>query len=155
MERVKYLSERLHELFLDGRWIANTNYHEVLIEVNAEAATKRIGSLHTISELVYHIHYYLEGLCRVFRGEPLTIKDSLSFNLPPIYTEDDWLALKKALLTSSSQFIFEVTNMDNKMLDECFVNANYGTWLRNIEGVIEHSYYHLGQIVLIKKLISV
>lgn len=29
-----------------------------------------------------------------------------------------------------------------------------GSYLRNIEGVIEHSYYHLGQISLIKKMIS-
>ncbi len=30
---------------------------------------------------------------------------------------------------------------------------NTGDYLRNIDGMIEHSYYHLGQIVLIEKLI--
>jgi len=43
--------------------------------------------------------------------------------------------------------------MPDKKLNEIFVNEKYGTYLRNIEAVIEHSYYHLGQIVLIKKLI--
>ena len=33
------------------------------------------------------------------------------------------------------------------------VDAHGYTYLRNIEGVIEHSYYHLGQISLIRKLI--
>lgn len=28
-----------------------------------------------------------------------------------------------------------------------------GTFLRNMDAMIEHAYYHLGQIVLIKKLL--
>jgi hypothetical protein len=43
--------------------------------------------------------------------------------------------------------------MSQNQLDEVFVDKKYGTYLRNIEAVIEHSYYHLGQIVLIKKMI--
>lgn len=35
-----------------------------------------------------------------------------------------------------------------------FVMEKYGTYLRNLEGVIEHSYYHLGQIAIIKKQIK-
>lgn len=44
--------------------------------------------------------------------------------------------------------------MPDQKLEEVFVEEKYGTYLRNIEGVIEHSYYHLGQISLIKKLIE-
>ncbi|GAA4794839.1 hypothetical protein GCM10023231_24020 [Olivibacter ginsenosidimutans] len=43
--------------------------------------------------------------------------------------------------------------MTDSKFDEIFIDEQYGTYLRNIEGVIEHGYYHLGQIVLIKKLI--
>jgi hypothetical protein len=32
-------------------------------------------------------------------------------------------------------------------------DEQYGTWQRNLEAVIEHSYYHLGQIILIRKMI--
>jgi hypothetical protein len=31
------------------------------------------------------------------------------------------------------------------------VEEKYGSVLRNIMGVIEHTHYHLGQIVLLKK----
>jgi len=44
--------------------------------------------------------------------------------------------------------------MEDATLDSVFVDEKYGTYLRNIEGVIEHCYYHLGQISLIKKLVS-
>ena len=38
-------------------------------------------------------------------------------------------------------------------MKENFVDEKYGTFQRNIEAMIEHSYYHLGQIVLIKKML--
>lgn len=44
--------------------------------------------------------------------------------------------------------------MSVEKLNLPFVNEKYGTYLRNIDGLIEHSYYHLGQITLIKKLIK-
>jgi hypothetical protein len=44
--------------------------------------------------------------------------------------------------------------MDDARLDQSFVDEKYGTWLRNIEGVIEHCYYHLGQVSLIRKMIN-
>lgn len=43
--------------------------------------------------------------------------------------------------------------MDDKLLSEPFVKEEYGSYLRNIEAQNEHSYYHLGQVSLIKKLI--
>lgn len=43
--------------------------------------------------------------------------------------------------------------MDDRILDKPFIDEKYGSYIRNIEGVIEHSYYHLGQIVLLKKMI--
>lgn len=44
--------------------------------------------------------------------------------------------------------------MPEEKLNEDFVDKKYGTYLRNIDGMIEHSYYHLGQIVWIKKVIT-
>ena len=50
-----------------------------------------------------------------------------------------------------AQFLEKLTD---KQLNATFVNKQYGTYLRNINAMIEHSYYHLGQIVIVKKLIS-
>ena len=44
-------------------------------------------------------------------------------------------------------------DITDEKLEEIFVNEKYGTYKRNIEGMIEHCYYHLGQISLIKKMI--
>jgi len=34
-----------------------------------------------------------------------------------------------------------------------FSQEKYGNYYRNLHGIIEHIHYHLGQIVLIKKII--
>lgn len=103
--------------------------------------------------LTFHINYYLAGILNVFKGGDLLIQDQYSFDMQPIESESDWKKLMDEFLVNSEAFIKEVANMPDHKLDEIFVDEKYGTYLRNIEGVIEHSYYHLGQISLIKKMI--
>jgi len=153
MERNKKLANRLHEVLLNGRWIANTNYKLQIESVTWKQATQKIGTLNTIATLTFHINYYLAGIINVFKGSKLDIRDKYSFDMQPLESETDWKSLINEFLFNSEEFIKEVANMPDYKLDEIFVDEKYGTYLRNIEGVIEHSYYHLGQISLIKKMI--
>lgn len=106
-----------------------------------------------ISVLTYHINYYLSGLLSAFETGKLEISDKYSFDLPPISSQASWDKLVSDFLNNAQQFADWVEQMDDSVLDQPFIDERYGTLLRNIEGVIEHSYYHLGQISLIKKLI--
>ncbi len=153
MERSKELANRLTEVLLNGHWIANTNYKAQLESVTWKQATQNIGTLNTIALLTFHINYYLAGLTSVLKGGDLKIKDQYSFNLTPIQSEAYWQKLKNEFLNNAELFIGEVAKLSDIQLDQTFANENYGTYLRNIEGVIEHCYYHLGQIVLIKKML--
>jgi len=154
MERSKELASRLDEVLLHGRWIANTNFKMQLETTSWTLANQKIGTLNTIASLTFHVNYYLAGLINVFQGGQLEIRDKFSFDHPPIKSEADWNALLNEFLINSEVFIQEVARMHDEHLDEPFVEEKYGTYLRNIEGVIEHSYYHLGQISLLKKMIS-
>ena len=154
MSRIESITNRLNEVFLNGIWIANTNYKLQLQAVTPEQAIHKIGNLNTIAALTYHINYYLAGLLQVFDGGKLEIKDKYSFDLSEIQSEKDWEQLVNNFLTNAEKFISRVQQMPDERLDAPFADEKYGTYLRNIEGVIEHSYYHLGQISLIKKLIS-
>lgn len=153
MERSTYLADRLAEVLLNGHWIANTNYKSQIESLNWKQATQKIGTLNTIASLTFHINYYLAGLNSVLEGGGLEIRDKYSFDLPPIDSESDWKKLVRKFFGNAERFVEEVKNLPDRKLDEPFVDEKYGTYLRNIEGVIEHSYYHLGQIALIKKMI--
>lgn len=153
MERSIYLANRLEEVLLNGRWIANTNFKLQIESVTWKQATQRFGTLNSIAALTFHVNYYLAGILNVFKGGDLEIRDKYSFDMPPIESEADWNQLIIEFIHNSEEFVSEVKILSGNKLNESFVDEKYGTYLRNIEGVIEHSYYHLGQVSLIKKLI--
>jgi len=153
MTRNLAIANRLREVLLDGKWIANTNFKEQILSVNWEQAIQKVENLNTIALLTFHINYYLAGLLNVFAGGKLEIKDKYSFDLPEIKSEKDWNKLVNDFLVNSEIFANQVEHMEESMLDQPFADEKYGSYLRNIEGVIEHSYYHLGQVSLIRKMI--
>jgi len=147
------IASRLRELFLDGHWVTNTNYKEFLSGIDRQVALRKISNLNSIAELSFHINYYLSGLNNVFKGGDLEIRDKYSFDITPIENEADWQLLVNSLLSHAEKFISYVKEMSDEQLHGPFIVEKYGTYLRNIEGVIEHSYYHLGQMVIIRKMI--
>ena len=154
MTRNITIANRLREVLLNGHWIANTNYKEQIQSVNWQQATQKVDSLNTIAALTYHINYYLAGLLNAFENGRLDISDKYSFDLPAINSEIEWSKLVSEFLTNSEKFADKIEKMDEKIFDLPFIDEKYGTFLRNIEGVIEHSYYHLGQISMINKMIT-
>jgi len=103
---------------------------------------------------VYHVNYYIAGLLNVFENGKLEISDKYSFDIPPIYSEDNWNALVNDFLSNAEKFAIRIEQMEDELFEQPFVQEKYGTYLRNIEGVIEHSYYHLGQISLMCKMLK-
>ena len=154
MASAQQLAARFREVILDGTWIANTNFRDQITRVNWQQATTRIGSLNSIAMLTFHIHYYIAGVLQVFQGGDLTIRDKYSFDLPEIASEQDWDALRQSLFTDAEKFAAHVERLSEDQLDSIFVDEKYDTYRRNIEGIIEHSYYHLGQVSLIGKMLT-
>lgn len=154
MKRNLAIAGRLREVLLDGRWIANTNFKEQILNTDWHQAVQKTDNLNSIAALTYHINYYLAGILNAFQTGKLEISDKYSFDLPPINSETDWNKLVADFLSNSEKFANQVEQMDDSIFDRPFVDEKYGSNLRNIEGVIEHSYYHLGQVVLIKKILS-
>jgi hypothetical protein len=148
------LANRLREVLLSGTFIANTNFKAQLEDIDFKNATKQIHELNTIALLTFHINYYLEGVNAVFDGKDLIIKDDFSFDMPNIASENDWHNLIAKFLTNSEKFISHVEKFTEEEMQQPFVNEKYGSLQRNIDAMIEHSYYHLGQIVLIRKIIA-
>ena len=154
MNRNKYLSSRLQELFLDGKWIAGTNLKELLENISWEDSIAKVADHNSIAELTFHINYYIGGVLNVLEGGDLEIRDKYSFDMDPINNESDWKKLLETFLSNAGRFINAVAGMDDTLFDQPFVKKEYGSYERNIEGLIEHSYYHFGQLSLIKKLLK-
>ncbi|UOY07784.1 DUF1572 domain-containing protein [Muricauda sp. SCSIO 64092] len=149
----EYLVNRLREVLLSGKWVVGTNFKEQLEDLTWTEATKKVENFNSISSITFHINYYLSGVMDVFKGGDLTIRDKYSFDAPKINSEREWNLRKEKLVKDSEDFIQLVWNMEPQRLMDVFVKEEYGSYYRSIDVIIEHTYYHLGQIILIKKKI--
>lgn len=146
-------AHRFREVILNGTWIANTNFKDQLDGLEYQIAITKVDSFNTIAVLTQHIHYYINGISNVFKGGNLDIRDQFSFDFEPITSQNQWETFLAKFWNDAETFASFVEQLSNEQLHEAFVDEKYGTYLRNIDGMIEHSYYHLGQIVLLKKMI--
>lgn len=154
MKNTNTIANRFREVILNGTWIANTNYKHQLTGLDWKTATAKVGSLNTIALLAQHIHYYVNGINSVFKGGSLVIKDAYSFDFPPIESQQQWEAFLARFWNDSEEFASLIEQMPENKLNAVFTDEKYGTYQRNIDAMIEHSYYHLGQITLIRKLLD-
>lgn len=154
MKNQSQLANRFREVILNGTWIANTNFRDQLEHLDYKIATSKIGNLNTISVLAQHIHYYIKGIKNVLLGGDLEIRDKFSFDFPPVESQQQWENFLEGFWKDSEEFAELIENLSDEKLNADFVDEKYGTYIRNIDGMIEHCYYHLGQVVLIKKMIE-
>lgn len=148
------LSSRLKEVLIEGKWVAGTNFKDEITSVSWEVAQSKHENLNTIADLTFHVHYYIAGVAQVLEGGALTIRDKFSFDAPTISSEKDWNDRVALFEKDAVRFIILVEQLSDEVLKAPFVNPKYGSLERNIDVLIEHSYYHLGQVVLLKKLLT-
>ena len=153
-KKTEALAHRLREVVLTGTWIANTNYKDQLENVAWKLVVTKVGSLNTIAVLAQHVHYYINGIKNVFEGGGLEIRDKYSFDFAELRSQNEWELFLTKFWNDTEQLARRIEQFPDEKLNDSFVEDKYGTYQRNIDGLIEHCYYHLGQIVLVKKIIA-
>lgn len=154
MTRSQLMANRFREVILNGTWVANTNFRHQLSELPFDTVIKKVDDLNTIAILAQHIHYYIKGINNVLIGGTLDIRDKYSFDFPELRDESDWDNFLSLFWKDAEEFASNIEKLSDEQLEDVFTDIKYGTFCRNIDCMIEHSYYHLAQIVLIRKLIE-
>lgn len=147
------LAKHLREVFFGDNWTCS-DLKTHLAGISWQQATTKVHNFNTIATLVYHMSYYVRGVGNVLQGGPLETKDTLSFSHPPINSEEDWQAMLDTVWAEAERFAALLEQLPESKLWEQFVSDEYGIYFRNLLGVIEHTHYHLGQVVLVKKLVQ-
>src|SRR5450432_1950694 len=146
------IAKQFRDVHFGGNWTAS-NLKENLADITWQQATTKVYSFNTIATLVYHMNYYVSAVLKVLQGEPLDASDKYSFDHPPILSPEDWDKLMDKTWTDAENFANLIEQLPESTLWKNFADIKYGNYYRNILGVIEHIHYHLGQIVLIKKIL--
>jgi len=153
MNTTKQIADHFRQVHFGGNW-TSVNLKDQLSDVTWEQAITQVYSFNTIAKLVFHINYYVGVVLKVLQGEPLNAHDKFSFDVPPIKSDADWQKLLNKLWSDAETFAGLVEQLPDSKLSENLADPKYGNYYRNLSGIIEHTHYHLGQIVLIKKIIT-
>ncbi len=152
MTTSQHLAKHLKE-FVSGPNTTGVCLKDHLDDITLKEANKAIYGLNTIAKLVYHINYYIEAVSGVLDGEPLTAKDIYSYDAPVLENEEAWKLRLDTLYRNLDRCAAQAAALSDKELKSDFVLEKYGSYERNLMGLLEHSHYHFGQIVILKKII--
>tara|TARA_R110002050_G_scaffold80768_1_gene172735 strand:+ start:48572 stop:49042 length:471 start_codon:yes stop_codon:yes gene_type:complete len=145
------LAKHVKELYFGGNW-TSVSLKSVLTSVNQEMACHKIPGFNSIYELVFHLNYYVHEVGKVLDGEPLNAKDEKSFSAPEITSQKEWEDFLAQVWKDGIFLVTQIEKLPDTVLNEAFTDEKYGSYFRNLLGIIEHSHYHLGQIAMLKKL---
>jgi len=152
MNLTEQIAKHFRDVHFGGNW-TSVNLKDTLQDISWQQATTKVYSFNTIAALVFHMNYYVDVVIKVLQGEPLNASDKYSFDVPAIASKEDWEKLLDKTWMEAETFAALVKRLPADKLWEDFSDNKYGNYYRNIHGIIEHIHYHLGQIVLIKKIL--
>lgn len=153
MKITEFIAQHLIEVFEGGNW-TDVNFKDALKDVTyKEATTVTKASYNTIAALVYHTCFYNEVVLKRLQGINPAINEKNGFDLPPIKNEDDWKSLVLRCFKSAHELANAVKKLPDEKLSELTITG-HSTYYKAFHGVAEHAHYHLGQIVLLRKLVK-
>jgi hypothetical protein len=153
MNLTSQIAKQFRDVYFGGNWTASS-LNEHLTGISWQQATTSVYSFNTIATLVFHMNYYIHVVMEVLWGKPLNASDKFSFEHAPILSQEDWEELLSKTWRDAESFAILIEQLPESKLREDFSENKYGSYYRNISGIIEHIHYHLGQIVLIKKILQ-
>lgn len=153
MNTTAHIAKHFRDVHSGGNWTC-VNLRDTFSDVTWEQASRKIEGFNTIAALTYHIHYYVHAVLAVLEGGALEAHDKYSYDHPPISSEQDWQELLDLSRKDAEAFATLVEQLPDERLWESMADEKYGNWYRNLQGIIEHTHYHLGQIVILKKMIK-
>lgn len=153
MNLTQQIAKDIREIHFGGNW-TTSNLREQLKDVTWKDATTKVYDFNTIATLVFHTHYFISAVLKVLQGGTLDAHDTFSFDHPPINNQQDWDNFLNKVWDAAEVFANLVEQLPESKLSETFSDEKYGNYYRNLTGIVEHTHYHLGQIVLIKKIIQ-
>jgi uncharacterized damage-inducible protein DinB len=140
-----YIADQLRRAFDGGAWI-DVSVFGTLERVDAARATLRNPGTHSTWEIVLHVTVWLEIADRRIHGH-VAEADGEAATFPPItdFSPKAWEAAQQRLRDAYRALLRTVEGMDERDFEKPTPGRDYNLRFL-VDGVIQHSVYHLGQI---------
>ena len=148
--------ERIIQLYksaYDGNPWIDVSLMPVLKPITAkQAATKVSPHWNTIWEIVNHIISWRENVLKRIQGQVIKTPAHNYFVPVKDVSSAAWQKALKKLEVSQHQWIVLLKNFNEKDFEKIYPNNDL-TYYEHIHGIIQHDIYHLGQVVMLAKVV--
>ncbi len=152
MKLTDYIAQHIIDVHIGDNW-TDVNIKNTLQDVSLqEAVTVTNSSANTIAALLHHITFYNEVVLERLKRNIPFISNANGFDVPVLNNERDWIELKERNIQSAQYLAEAVKQFPEEKIFEPIL-PDFSTVYKTLHGVIEHTHYHLGQIVIIKNLV--
>ncbi|KLT68290.1 MULTISPECIES: DinB family protein [unclassified Flavobacterium] len=148
----KRVSNLYQSIYNGDPWLEVT-LENTLKNVTAAQAYRKINPrLNTIWEIVNHLIQWRRNILRRVQGETVTTPDHNYFVPVLDSSEAAWEQSLQSLAKSQELWNAFLDTFDDGNFEKIYPTNNH-TYYEHIHGIIQHDVYHLGQIVILKKLL--
>jgi uncharacterized damage-inducible protein DinB len=153
MTECNRIADQLRRAFTGDPW-HGPPILELLAEVTAEQAFERsLPSAHTIWELVVHIDLYVHAAIAAMQGAPMPRWYETGADWPQVIdtSAHAWAATTNGLFSNAERLAQTIESSTDTKLQDAVPGREYDFYYL-LQGIVQHSLYHAGQIALLKKL---
>jgi uncharacterized damage-inducible protein DinB len=142
----------LLELNFDGEPYYGPSVRGVLKDVDAVTAARRPeGGVHSIWELVGHLTAELRYARALLQGKAESwVAGRTTWPAPPAPSPIAWAEALRELEDANRAFVDAVNRLDDAVLDQDLGQLPRTHYVM-LHGMVQHSAYHAGQIVVIAR----
>lgn len=147
---------KLKKLFSDhydgDPWIDITLLN-TLKNISADQASKKFETLNSIWQIVNHMILWRKALLRRVKGNSISVPANNFITEIKDKSEKNWNKTLKELEDSQKNLVAFLSKSKDTVLENVSPASGY-SYYELLISILLHDTYHIGQIVLIKKLIE-
>lgn len=152
MKITELIARHILEVHEGNNW-TEVDVTQTLQDVTMEEATLRTqASPNTIAALLQHLTFWNRVVVKRIYGIAVGETPDNGYFVPELLDEADWQRLKADNLKSAHELAAAIRQFNVDALEQPIL-PEHDTAYRNLQGSVEHVHYHLGQMVILKKLI--
>lgn len=146
------LSKQLLHIFEGENW-PDMTIKQAIEKISFVQANKvTIASPNSIAALVHHIGYWNDIVRQRSEGKYPEVPPENGMVIAPLKNDADWQKLIEQTRQSFIRLAEAIKNFPPEKMAEPSKHGG-STIEANFHGIIQHDYYHLGQIVILSHLV--
>ena len=152
MKEADRLISLFQKLYNGSPWI-DVNLVATLSKITAgQAQKKALPNANSIWEITNHLISWRKNVLQRVQGKQINTPDNNYFEPVKENSDKAWKETLNQLENTHKEWIDFLSKIETTQFENIYA-GNEMTYYENIQGILQHDAYHLGQIVLLSKYV--